>query len=232
MIDLRTAPQIALRREPLLSFLDERMPREPGFLTGFSAFWGEDLAIGLMAHYFLNLSQQSVWYSPRCTQGARSGARLDCWLLVNDDKLYQVEIKNWAAATYGSGPPVPLAIEERALARYERDRWQQLWPERFRDETGLNKVLIPMEPPEECAAMRPKPLLCLWWAIDPYGAHRPFFRKSLPRNMRGLAKTLHVFSLSSYLRSLASETVEIPFPRGHAKLEVLRGILDVGSNSH
>jgi hypothetical protein len=214
-----------LSRTKLIQFYDEHT-KDKGRgsdVSALTALWGEDLLLGILQHFWLRQQQAtSEILSYTCTTGKRSGPRLDGWLLKRDqasgrEQLYQVEVKNWAAHSFG-GKHLGLNATEQALS----DFCQKQWAYFFAGETipqEVAKVLAPMKPPERHENKQSLPLLCFWFYISETLA-APFCTRRYADGQE-----VSVFSASAYLRSLSDEFIEIDMPRAERRLNLLRDMI-------
>jgi hypothetical protein len=205
----------------LLEFFDEGIPSSRGHATAVNAVLGEEIAIGLMAHYFSSMGCKVEVKTP-CTQGTQRGVRLDCWILT-DDLLYQVEIKNWSSHSFG-GRVFPT--EEIAVERHLIDRWENQWikEERIPRDKAARKVLVPMKPPEGCNLPdKHEAMLCFWDPMHPAGKSEPLF--TVPTADDCFFDELFVFSLSNYVKNLIKQEIyelEILMPNTMTRLAWLK----------
>lgn len=224
--------RVRINRHQVLEFFDERPKESRGHATAIVSVCGEDLGIGLLCHYFSSLNA-SVDVERLCTQGTASGVRLDGWLHVtlgDDSTLYQVEIKNWSAHAI-FGRDLPLHCEASKLIQYRKEAWARQW----HDQEGLRqkallKVLSPMRPPDRWSHVKTRPLACLWTALHPDGDGRCFFSQRLDCYPGCAFEHLWIFSMSSYLRSLSDEWLELRMPDTQRRLQWLSALID-GSQS-
>lgn len=175
-----------------------------------------------------------------CSTGKKTGPRLDCWIYVEDKKgkqfLFQTEIKSWSAYAVG-GNKLEVDASDKVIKEFAIDRWERykkefFKPQAIKDEKKRKKkeenakkvlkVLKEMKPPdiEEYKDLKPVPLLILWVVIHPKGKKESYFLHSfdkLPKLLWGkpIAKKIHFFSVSMYLRSLrdkGKKTIKIEMP--------------------
>jgi hypothetical protein len=190
-----------------LRFFDEAVPESRYHATAIVAAAGEEMGIGLLAHYFRQLGAMAEVLPGPITQGTRKGARLDRWLRVTRDRditYYQTEIKNWSAHAIG-GKSLSAQATPAELAVHKIERWNREWDgHTFRSKPVL-KVLTPMKPPTEDAHV--EPMVCFWNAMNPTGGPEPLF--SVPLQAQHFVR-VWVFSMSGFLRqTLASGTVSL-----------------------
>lgn len=200
----------------LLEFFDERPECSRGHATAICAVCGEELGAGLITHYFRERRFEVSKPDWKATQGTSEGCRLDCWIKVTNSegaRLFQVEIKNWSAHAIG-GKRLPIIKTGSEYAAELKERWGTYW----QDDAGikrkaLQKVLVPMKPPQQWASLKPEPLACVWDAIHPEGKlGEPFFSVPLPKQTQ-VFDHVCFFSMSAYLRSLGTEFIQLEMPR-------------------
>jgi hypothetical protein len=196
---------IRVNIRPLLEFFDEAPDDSQGHATALTQVAGEDLGLALLVHALGRLEgAEARVLGRRCTQGTKSGRRLDGWVLANwgsGDHLLQVEVKSWSAHAIG-GKRLPLSATKKDLREHRINRWDRVWKgDGFRGE-GSGKVLIPMKPPREHRTLPVTPALSLWFNLHPDGKDAPIF----PVRLRGSKfDKLIVFSQSAYLRLLLKQ---------------------------
>lgn len=220
---------VSLDRRALLAFYDEKPADSQGHATAVNAVAGEELGLGLLAHYLRNaLGADAAVLDERATPGALKGSRLDGWVRARwPDRavvLYQVEVKNWSAHSYG-GKTVPVDAPEAVLAAYRRREWnERIWEAdagRFRlGVPALAKVLQPMRPPP--GYDRAETVACLWAPMHPEGSADPWFEVTLAEG--GHFARLHVFSMSSYLRGLEDDHITLEMPSTLRRMRWLRDL--------
>jgi hypothetical protein len=199
---------------PLLQFFDEGIDGSQGHATACNAMMGEDLGIGLIKHYFENSENKvsEVKVTHPCTQGTKSGVRLDGWLTVqymNETPIdYQVEIKNWSSHSLG-GRKLPAEASDEDKKLHRLNRWKRQWNEetfQLKEKTA-KKVLVPMRPINNHSKVLP--LICFWDSMHPEGLDEALFEVDTNNK---LFPKLWVFSMSNYVRFLrlnGKESIEI-----------------------
>jgi hypothetical protein len=206
---------ISLNRLELLRFYDNPSASERGIhAAAVNAVAGEEFGLALVLD-FLNASGVDASIIPGpCTTGSRKGHRLDGWVRT-PDVLYQVEIKNWSAHSFG-GTNLAINADPEELARYRTKLWGEYWSGSTFTDTAAQKVLEPMRPP----ASRPQvePLIAFWPSMHPEGLATPLFQVPL---IGGHFNRVSVFSMSSYLRGMDREHLELPLPKTMARLAIL-----------
>jgi len=207
----------------LIAFFDEKAEGSKGHATAIVAMAGEDLGVALLAHYFQSQNIDTEVLKP-CTQGTKSGVRLDRWLLCNrsgHSLLYQVEIKNWSAHAIGGGR-LCRSASTADIRDYKIERWNQEWKDGKFLKDSVAKVLIRMECPKNKEHLPVEPLVCFWSAMHPDGDEAPFF--AVPLAEGGNFNEVSVFSMSSYVRTLRDATIELEMPDFAARRDWLSRI--------
>lgn len=207
----------------VLRFYDERNSVNSRHASAITGLIGEDVAIAVFCHYARSFGLPVTARNEPCTEGKKKGKWLDKWLFVESDSdrwLYQVEVKNWSAHSIG-GKHLAVDATLEQIRDAKQSRWVEQWDEldeRFRKKE-VDKVLSVMGPPlSDC---RVEPLVIFWFAIHPTGADEAFFEV----NARGEFKRVFIFSISTYLRSLNSDTIRVDVPRVTERLSILKKLL-------
>lgn len=205
---------IQVHRRALLEFFDALPPSSRGHATAVCSVAGEDLGIGLLKHYLERREGATVTnIGGPVTARTGRGPYLDAWVRVqwaDHRALFQVEVKNWSAHAIG-GRKLRLDASPETLAAFKVERWRRVWDDEVQDfvaarQKDLGKVFQPMSPPAgEDAPI--EPAICLWDAMHPQGDVTPWF--SVPVSHEQAFDRLWVFSMSSYLRSLQDERLEL-----------------------
>ena len=183
--------------------------------------------------------------------GRRQGPRLDRWIEADlkDGRrvLFQTEIKSWSAWAIG-GKTLPINAPAKVLSNYKDTYWKGQWDSRRRTFKSPNvaKVLVPMKPPFDQDDREILPLIIYWAPAGPrrsgfkqnqsQGGHlfsisEPTceFKFDVPRSWpeeRGFEE-LWVFSVSSYLRSLRTASVDLPMPNVAARFAILAHMMQL-----
>lgn len=119
---------IAVDRQGLLKFFDEVPTASQKHATSIVSVAGEELGLALLVHYLATQGTQARVIGDRCTQGTKSGARLDAWVEAGS-VLYQVEVKNWSAHAIG-GRVLQIDASPGEAARYRVEMWRNHGTER------------------------------------------------------------------------------------------------------
>lgn len=213
----------------LLAFFDEKVHGSEHHATPIVAVAGEDLGLGLLIHHMESIGHTVDSLCYKCSQRKVSGPRLDAWIKVRDssgDVLYQVEVKNSSThAIGGKDWKLPVNVTEQELADYKIRRWDNEWNKHGFSYNGLKKVLIKMIPPVH-TQLPIRPLACIWLAVHPSGKTEPLFDVKIDEPQRDFDRAW-VFSMSSYLRSLNSEWIEIRMNRAVQRFKWIRELFSV-----
>jgi hypothetical protein len=199
----------------LLHFFDEVPSNSRGHATAIVAVAGEELGVALLLHYLRSAGHKAAALSGPCTSGRRKGKRLDRWIEISAPSrlLYQVEVKNWSAhAIGGTRLSINAPLPERR--KYAREKWTSFWNGKTFRTANMRKVLLPMKPP--MPGVRVEPVICFWL----YCGVKPFFTVST--NAKAAFRRVHVFSMSSYLRSCAKRALRLEMPHSLERLSWLR----------
>lgn len=231
----------SVKRKALIQFFDTNKQANKSHSSSVNALCGEDLAIGLLKHYFEKGSKICEDLSAQADIGVPkekkkgAGKWLDSWLLITDpeaaeQELYQVEIKSWSAHSLG-GEELALEATTEQLNEFKLRYWSKRWDEGkgcFKEES-VNKVLLNMKQPmvfDSEKAIKVKRLVCFWAALSKNpGAGEDFYFSQMSKNKESSEDMeVHVFSLSGYLRTLNDENLELDLPKIVHRLGVLGAI--------
>ena len=212
-----------ITREKLIRFYDERAEDagRGSDVSALTALWGEDLLLGILQHYWRSEGADSEILSYSCGTGKKEGPRLDGWLLKRADRaecLYQVEVKNWAAYSFGERQ-LEFAASEDKLREYCEEQWKHYFGGDLIPAESVAKVLVEMKRPRGYEKLQAMPLLCFWFFISE-SMLSPFSRHHYPDG-----REVHVFSASAYLRSVKEEFVEISMPRAERRMKLLSDLI-------
>lgn len=233
-----SSPLVKVNVPDLLSFFDEKPDWAERHATAVVGVAGEDLNTACFCHYLESRGHRGEVLADgsgkplAVSPGTRKGSRLDRWIEVRwkdgTRNLFQTEIKNWSAHSL-SGEILRLCASDKEVRAYKQSRWENRWD---RDEQRLrvrqtSKVLSPMRPPSGCEGKDIQPLLIFWEALglrDNAGDH--LFSVDVADNPGKFPK-LWVFSVSSYLRSVKQDKLELMLPEASHRLAVLRKLFAV-----
>lgn len=214
-----------IKRTDLIRFYDERTDTggRGSDVSAITALWGEDLLLGLLQHYWRkheNAASEIVSYT--CTTGSPKGPRLDAWMLktpqLAEAELYQIEVKNWAAYSYGGQPLAhDFAPDAEALIARREYHWRAYFGGPILPKE-IAKVIVPMRPPAEYAHHPRRALLCFWLYVSD-AQNQP-----LSQWVGGEGHSLSIFSASLYLRSLTDESLDLNMPRAERRLGLLSSL--------
>ena len=222
----------------LLSFFDEKPDWAKKHATAVVGVVGEDLNAACFCHYLESKGHRGEVLTDDSGKpvtvgsGTRKGPQLDRWIKVHWKKgtetLFQTEIKNWSAHSI-SGEILPLSAPDKEVRVYKQSRWENRWD---RDEQRLrvpqtSKVLSPMRPPNGSEGKDIQPLLIFWEALGPRdNAGDHLFSVDVADNPGKFPK-LWVFSVSSYLRIVQRDKLELVLPEASQRLAVLSRLFSV-----
>ena len=206
----------------LLEFFDEKPGESVGHATAIVGVIGEDLGAGLLKHYLEHTRNAKVGILPETPRtGNKKGPWLDRWIDVvwpdGSGRLFQTEIKNWSAHAIG-GKILKAHAPQNEVSRFGIERWRghvagMHWK-------PISKVLIPMKRPQDVDASHTvEPLLIYWWVIHPEGLNESFFSHDLGTST-GFSR-LWLFSMSSYLRGLNEDAIELEMPHASNRISWL-----------
>ena len=215
------AGMVTVDRRKLLEFFDEAPVESDGHSNAIVAVAGEELALALLVDYLDSIGEKAELLTAICTQGRKRGYRLDGWV-ETESVLYQVEVKNWSAHSFG-GKRLTSDLSTQEVADFRKERWGEVWNGSLVDCTAA-KVLRRMKPPHRGKPI--EPLVVFWMAMHPLGEPSPFFQTPV----EGKAfDRLNVFSMSNYLRGLPQDTLELHLPKTRSRLLWLAALFGCGA---
>lgn len=197
-----------LNIKELLDFLDDKKDSQRGDPTALIAVFGEDLNASAYKHFRKN--NVEILNDPVLT-GNKKGKRLDRWILdKKNNKLFQCEIKNWAATAIGG-----KILKSDASNDETRKVVEYYWKRELNNNLSnkgvhpnlVTKVLLKMKLPREYGSIpKVEPLLIYWMPISSdINGSNPLSVISV-KSLNLLIKTeflkIHIFSVSLYLRQL------------------------------
>lgn len=212
----------------LLDFFDDKKDSQKGDANALMAILGEDLNASVYKHFRkgnVKILNDSV------LPGTSKGKRLDRWI-VDDKKLYQCEIKNWAATAI-HGKQLKSNANEEYIKKITEYHWKRALNSDFSKKSeypnGVNKVLFKMKPPKEYNhILKIEPLLIYWMPIssDKKGLNplSVLSIKKLP--IKTEFSKLYIFSVSLYLRQLykkgkGKKFIDLDMPHLEHRIKIL-----------
>lgn len=226
---------LTVDRLALLEFLDMKSDYSRGHATGVVSVAGEDLNAACFRRYAESKGAVVEVLPNPVTTGQKQGPRLDRWIKADwpdgSKILYQTEIKNWSAHAIG-GKDLPVDATPQEVAEYKQKCWARHWNSKSGTLRGnlCAKVLVPMQRPDGLETRTVRPLLIFWEALGPQDADDHLFRVTARRpHYPDLPKfreptKLWVFSVSSYLRSLTDDKIDLPMPNAARRMRALMGM--------
>ena len=231
-MDAANTEMLTVDRLALLEFLDLKSDYSRGHATGVVSVVGEDLNAACFQRYAESKGAAVEVLPNPVTTGNKSGPRLDRWIKADwpdsGKILYQTEIKNWSAHAIG-GKNLSVTANPQETADYKQDRWCRHWNSNSSTLKGNScaKVLVPMQRPGGLESRTIRPLLIFWEALGPQDADDHLFPVTTRRpHYPDLPKfpeptKLWVFSVTSYLRSLTDDKIDLPMPNAARRLRAL-----------
>ncbi len=214
----------------VLEFFDTKPSGSETHPNSVVAVMGEDLGAALFCRHLSGSglgAARPLLRSP--TPGTKTGNRLDRWFWTNwvdgRQTIFQAEIKNWSAQAIG-GKALALDAPEDVQNNYRKGRWANQWDSKtgcFRhNNVGkvLNRMKLPAGVPPD---VHVEPLVIYWYAIHPEGANEPLFTYPAPAGS-GFDK-IWFFSMSTYLRSVTEEMLELDMPNAVARIDWLNKLV-------
>ena len=212
------------QRTALIRFYDDlsdaafASPDRGAHVSAVTGMIGEDLLLGLLFHF---LSRQSPPLScaalpDRCKAPGKKGKRLDAWITIGDDRIGQVEIKNWSAHSLGESG-LSLGASPDELGDAAAKRWNAFFGKNDTMPESTRKLLCDMPVPERVAHRRFERWLCFWLPIA-QAPVEPMTKATI------MGKEINVFSASIYLRQIQDELLDLAVPRIDARLKLLASL--------
>ena len=238
------ATHVTINRKELLTFFDEKPEWSRKQATAIVGVVGEDLNATCFLHYLTSIGAKANILNCPVTTSRPKGPRLDRWIDVKwrdgSRTVFQTEIKNWSAHALG-GKTLGINASPEDVEKYKEARWKHRWDmehhtlRRSRSVKKLAKALVRMNPPEGRGVDEKivSPLIIFWEALGPRdNSDDHLFRVEVsPRFQFEIPDTwptdhsdfqeLWVFSVSSYLRSLNVDTIELRMPIATQRLSIL-----------
>lgn len=204
---------VKLNVTELLAFYDDKLPDDRKLVSSITSLVGEDLAAGLLKHYFEDKNYKVEIlpnYPSEFKQTEKKKSKhLDRWIKLergNKTTFYQVEIKNWSSHSFSTSK-----VDTKNLIAYARKQFSLQWDYSkctFRQES-VSKVLKPMkEPAGYKAGNKVQPLACFWLPIlaKEEKKLKPFFKIDCKNEQ---FSAVYCFSLSLYLRELTKGNKDV-----------------------
>lgn len=215
-----------INRKSLLEFYDTRQKCNGAgtHVSAITGFLGEDIVLGLLLNYFNSIGTNAEILSYTCSSGKKKGPRLDGWVIqksCNDENLYQIEIKNWAASSIG-GKEVGKSKRIKTVFDLAQYNYNFYFNTSF-NQKKIFKVLNEMKKPEKYKNLTPIPLVALWSPIGVSEELPPFFNTKVD----GYESSFYVFSSSLYLNTLNDDYVDLHMPRTEQRLSLMSRLIPI-----
>ena len=236
------SPKLTISPKGLLTFFDAKPEWSRKHATAIVGVVGEDLNTACFRHFLKSRDAKAKVLDGPVTTGRQKGPRLDRWIDVKwcdgSRTVFQTEIKNWSAHAI-SGKTLSSCAPPEEVSRFKATRWEHRWDTEhhtFRNSRSVKKLakaLVRMNPPEGVDEKDVRPLLIFWEALGPRdssGDHlfcvkvSPRFQFEIPATWptnQSDFQELWVFSVSSYLRSLDVDTIDLHMPTAAKRLLIL-----------
>ena len=223
---------LRIRVREVIEFFDTKPDGSKSHVSGVVGIIGEDLGAALFCEYIRRSGlgiARVLKKSP--TPGTTSGQRLDRWFMVTwtdgSKSLLQAEIKNWSAQAIG-GKSLTFGATEEECALFRKNRWDNQWDSGkncFRHD-NVGKVLQSMKRPEGVDEnITIEPLAIYWFAIHHQGKNEVLFEYPTPEDYK--FKRIFFFSMSTFLRSIADEWLDLDMPNAIGRLNWLGKIVEI-----
>lgn len=215
----------------LLDFFDDKKDSQKGDASALMSILGEDLNASAYKH-FRNNKVDII--SDKVTPGTNNGKRLDRWMLDSKNKkLYQCEIKNWAATAIG-GQELKSGASDEDIKKITKYHWEREMNSNFSSKheqpNGVTKVLLAMHKPESYKKLTVEPLLIYWMPVtlDKKGLNplSVLSVKPLQLSIETKFSKLSIFSVSLYLRQLykkgkGKNFIDLEMPHFEHRIKIL-----------
>ncbi len=215
----------------LLDFLDNKKGSQKGDANALIAVFGEDLNAGVFKHFRKNKVEI---LEENTSQGLKKEKRLDRWILdKKENKLFQCEIKNWAATAIGGRSLKYDANDEdtrKVVEYYWKRELSNNLSKKAEQPNGVTKVLLKMKPIEKYRNAKVEPLLIYWMPISSdikgLAPLSVLSVKSLRLPIKTKFSKLYIFSVSLYLRQLykngkGDKFIELDMPHFENRIKLL-----------
>lgn len=218
-----------LNIKELLDFFDDKKDSQKGDASALMSILGEDLNASVYKHFRngdINIINDSV------LPGTNKGKRLDRWMVDDKNKkLYQCEIKNWAATAIG-GKRLKSDADDEDIKKIAEYYWKREMNSNFsknhEQPNGVTKVLLAMCKPKQYKKLKVESLLIYWMPItsDKNGLNPLSILsvKSLGLPIKSEFTRLQIFSVSLHLRFLlrkGKNFIDLEVPHFEHRMEVL-----------
>jgi len=223
-----------LNVKELIDFFDNKKDSQKGDANALMAMFGEDLNASVYKHFRENkveILKESI------TQGFRGGKYLDRWIFDKENrKLYQCEIKNWAATAIG-GKPLGIIVNEAERKRVISYYWNRELNNNLSNKSKdlhpnhVTKVLLKMKSPKGYDnVLKIEPLLIYWMPIS---FDKNFVEplstisiKKLDLPIKTSFTKLYIFSVSLYLRQIykngkGKKYIDLEMPHFEHRMKIL-----------
>lgn|SRR3989338_7290756 len=223
-----------LNVKELLDFFDDKKDSCKGDANALMSILGEDLNASVYKHFRGNtveILNESVTLNTKKGNGTR-GKELDRWIVdKKNGRLYQCEIKNWAATAIG-GRQLKSGAGKKEIRKIATYQWNREMRNNFSKDhdhpNNVTKVLLTMRKPKDFRKLKVEPLLIYWAPVTPTkNGLKPL--SVLPISSRDLGmeikfSRLYIFSVSLYLRSLLRKgrrIIDLEMPNFEHRLKIL-----------
>jgi hypothetical protein len=221
-----------LNIKELLDFFDDKKDSFKGDANALMAMFGEDLNAAVYKHFRKN---KVVILDDRISQGLKKEKRLDRWILdEGNKKVFQCEIKNWAATAIDGRKLKSDAGDEEikeVVENYWKDGLKVQFSSKANHPNGVTKVLVKMKPLEELKKLKVEPLLIHWRPISSDKKRLNPLSVLVVKDLKLPIKTefqkLYIFSVSLYLRQLykrgkGRKFIDLDMPHLEHRIKILK----------
>jgi len=221
-----------LNIKELLDFFDDKKDSQKGDANAIMAILGEELNAAVYKHFRNNKVEI---LSNSVLPGTVKGKWLDRWIVdIKNKKLYQCEIKNWAATAIG-GKQLKSNANNEEIKKVVNYYWNRELKIRFSKElehpNHVTKVLLKMKSPKEFEKLKVEPLVIYWM---PVSSDKNGLNPSSILSLKGLNlikenkfTELNIFSVSLYIRELyrkGKKIIELDMPCFEHRVKLLNNL--------
>ena len=210
---------VKINIKDIISFYDDKNPIDSKQVSSITGLVGEDLAAGLLKHYFESIGKVVIVLDKYPTEKKDSEKKkakhLDRWIKIatpQETIFYQIEIKSWCSHSFSG-----KKVDDKKIVEYAQKMFEGQWD--YREKTlrhdYVSKVLKQMKSPEGYQAEdKIMPLVCYWFPVLPQGQTTisPFF---CMRSNNSMFPIIYFFSASIYLRELSKTCTQINIEAPH-----------------